>query len=355
VNTAGSPPEWTGYAWGALAVTACTAFCGLVQGYLERSSLVMVNLLSVVGVSMRFGFGASLFTAALSALAFDFFFIPPVFAFAPSDLRSAATLVVMVVVAGVISGLAEQARRQRRIAQTRELTLETERLRNSLLSAVSHDLRTPLAAIYGAGTELLEDATRLTAIERDELAQSIVEEAARLDQAVTNLLDLARLDGGPPQIGKTQEPLDEVVEAALTRLGGRLQARPVLTRVPQEIPMVAVDAMLIEHVLVNLLENALKYSPAGTPVEIEASRSPGAVVVEVRDRGAGIADSEAEKLFERFYRGAAQPGLDGGVGLGLTICRAIMKAHGGTIALSNRDGGGAVARLTFPVESEQSH
>jgi two-component system sensor histidine kinase KdpD len=320
-----------------------------VSRYLQLSELVMISLLPVIAISTQFGFGPSLFAAALSALAFDFFFIPPVFALAPSDLKSLITLLVMVIVATVISGLAERTRRQHQAAQMRDLQIETERLRNTLLSAVSHDLRTPLATIFGAGTELLEDGADLAPAEREGLVQAIVEEAAHLDQLVTNMLNVARLDGGPIGIRKRPEPLDEVVEAALSRLRGRLADRPVRSRVPEEIPMVPIDAVLIQQVLVNLIENALRYTSEGTPLEIEASCDADQVVVEVRDRGPGIREEEAERLFERFYRGQPQSSRDGGVGLGLTICRAIIRAHGGTIALMNRDQGGAIARLTLPL------
>jgi len=342
-------PRWVGYGWGIVAVAAFAAFSGLISPYLQLSDLVMINLLPVIAISTRFSLGPSLFAAALSALCFDFFFIPPVFSLAPSDLKSLVTLLVMVVVAVVISGLAERSRRQRSAAQTRDLQIETERLRSSLLSAVSHDLRTPLATIFGAGTELLEDGAELAPSERDGLVQAIVEEAAHLDQLVTNLLEVTRLDGGRIDIRKRPEPLEEVVEAALSRLRGRLGDRPVHSHVPEEIPMVPIDAMLIQQVLVNLLENALRYTSRGTAIEVEASCSSSRVVLEIRDRGPGIREEEAERLFERFYRGEGQSVHDGGVGLGLTICRAIVRAHDGKIELLNRDGGGAIARVSLPL------
>jgi len=340
---------WTGYLWGVGSVAASVTFSDLVARYLQLSDLVMITLLPVVGIATQFGIGPSLLTAALSALCFDFFFIPPTHAFAPSDLKSGVTLVVMVVVAGVISGLAQLGRRQQQAARSREVALSAERTRNSLLSAVSHDLRTPLATIFGAGTELLQDGNEMTDSERQELSQSIVEEAARLDRLVTNLLDVARLDDTGTRIKKRPEPLDEIVEAALGRVQGRLGGRSVRSRVPQAIPMVPMDAVLIQQVLVNILENALRYTPEGTPIEIEVSEAGPDVIVEVRDSGPGIRDEEADRIFERFYRGAAHSTRDGGMGLGLAICRAIILAHGGTIGLSNRDGGGAIARFTLPL------
>jgi two-component system sensor histidine kinase KdpD len=344
-----TPGTWRGYVWSFAAVAPFAGVSGAVHGYLQLSELVMINLLPVIAVSTQFGYGPSLLAATLSAVCFDFFFIPPRFAFAPSDLKSIVTLLVMVIVAVVISGLTQRTRRQQRTAQARELQIETERMRSSLLSAVSHDLRTPLATIFGAGTELLEDGAELASAEREGLIQAIVEEAAHLDQLLTNLLEVARLDGKPIAIRRRPEPLDEVVEAALSRLRGRLGARSVRSRVPEQIPMVPIDAVLIQQVLVNLLENALRYTADGTPLEIEATSGPAQVTLEVRDRGPGIREEEAEKLFERFYRGHTHSPRDGGVGLGLTICRAIVHAHGGTIALVNRAEGGTIARLTLPL------
>lgn len=312
----------------------------------------MINLVAVVAIAMKFGIGPSLTTAAASAIGFDFFFIPPRFAFAPEDLKSAITLIVMVAVAAVISGLGEQTRRQHGAAKKRELQMETERLRSSLLSAVSHDLRTPLAAILGAGTELLEEGRKLSESEHDGLVESIVEEAERLDELVTNLLDVARLDGGAVVVRKRAEPLDEVVEAALSRLQGRLGDRAVRSRIPEEIPMVPMEAVLVQHVLVNLLENALRHAPGDSPIEIEASATTGLVTVEVRDRGPGIGTDDADHLFDRFQRGTLANRRDGGMGLGLTICREIVRAHGGRISIENREGGGAVVRFVLPLDAE---
>jgi len=343
-----------GYLSGAAAVALGLAFSGLAAAYVQPSDLVMFNLVAVVAISMRFDLGPSLSTAALSALGFDFFFIPPKFSFASEDLKGLVTLIVMVVVAGIISGLGAQTRRQRAAAQSRELQIETERLRSSLLSVVSHDMRTPLAAILGAGTVLLQDGGKLDLPARDGLAESIVEEAERLDQLVINLLAMVRLDDGAIEVKKRPEPLDEVVEDALQRVRGRLGTRPVQSKVPQEIPMVPMDAVLIRQVLVNLLENARRYAADGSPIEVEAAATPSSVSIEVRDRGPGILAEEAERLFERFYRGSASASRDGGVGLGLTLCRAIVEAHGGSIRIENRDGGGAVVRVTLPLGKESA-
>jgi two-component system, OmpR family, sensor histidine kinase KdpD len=338
----------SGYVWGLLAASLCLAICGILSPYLRLSELVMISLLGVVAVSTRFGIGPSLFTAAVTALTFDFFFIPPVFALGSADLEGTITVLVMSAVATVISGLGERSRREQAATRSRDLQIQAERLRSSLLSAVSHDLRTPLAAIFGAGTELLQDGARLDETERRALVSSIVEESSRLNQLVTNLLEVARFETGSVELRKRPEPVDEVFEAALGRLQGRLIDRDVRTTVPESIPMVPMDAVLVEQVLVNLLENAIRYTPAGSPLELEASDANGVVTIELRDRGPGIQEAEKERLFERFHRGADPKPRDGGVGLGLTICRAIVEAHGGTIAIANRAGGGATVSFTLP-------
>ncbi len=178
-----------------------------------------------------------------------------------------------------------------------------------------------------------------------------MEEAERLDRLVTNLLELAKFEGGTPEIRKRLEPLDEIVEASLARLHGRLGNRPVNAHVPQEVPMVPMEPVLIQQVLTNLLENALRYTPESSPIEVEATSDGERARVEVRDHGPGIVEAEAPRLFERFYRGRAGGTRDGGVGLGLTICRAIVEAHGGSISISNHADGGAVAGFSLPLAS----
>jgi two-component system, OmpR family, sensor histidine kinase KdpD len=234
-------------------------------------------------------------------------------------------------------------------AQRATVQMETERLRNALLSSVSHDLRTPLAVITGATSSLLEGRDALDATTRDELARTAFAEAERLNRLLRNLLDMTRLEAGAVQVQKEWQPLEEVVGAALTRLDAQLQDRPIATRLPPDLPLVPLDSVLIEQVLVNLLENALKYTPAGSPIDITARAAPKMVTVEVADRGPGLADGDEQRIFDKFYR-AARADAPGGVGLGLTICRAIVEAHGGRIWAENRPDGGVVFRFTLPVE-----
>ncbi len=240
------------------------------------------------------------------------------------------------------SRLAEQA-------QQAILQVEAERLRSSLLSSVSHDLRTPLSVITGAASALLQTEPALAAEARRDLAETIHEEARRLDRLVRNLLDMTRLAAGAVKITKEWQPIEGVIGAALGRMEDQLHDRKVDVRLAPGLPPVPIDGLLIEQVLINLLENAAKYSPDGTPIDISASTDGAHLVVAVADRGPGIPRELVDRIFEKFYR-LPREGAGGGAGLGLAICRGIVDAHGGRIWAENRDGGGAVFRFALPID-----
>ncbi len=228
--------------------------------------------------------------------------------------------------------------------------METERLRSSLLSAVSHDLRTPLSVVTGAASTLLESDESLEGPVRRELLGSILAEAERLNRLVANLLDMTRLEAGALKLHKEWQPLEEVIGAAIARLRRQLEGRPIAARLPADLPLAPMDELLMQQVLVNLLENAAKYTPAGSPIEITARAEDDRLVVEVADRGPGLPPADLERVFDKFFRGSGVSGRPG-AGLGLTICRGIVELHGGKIAAENRSGGGAVFRFTLPLGS----
>jgi two-component system sensor histidine kinase KdpD len=231
--------------------------------------------------------------------------------------------------------------------QDAHVRIETERLRNSLLSSVSHDLRTPLATITGAVSTILESGDRLDGRTRQELLESVREEAERLNRLVQNLLEMTRLESGALELKKEWHPLEEIVGAALSRLGRRLAGRRVTTQVPPDLPLVPLDDVLIEQVLINLLDNALKYTPAGSPIRIIATATDQAVTVEVADHGPGLPPGEEDRVFDKFYRGKPTDGR--GAGLGLSICQGIVKAHGGRIWAQNLPEGGVAFLFTLPL------
>jgi two-component system sensor histidine kinase KdpD len=247
-------------------------------------------------------------------------------------------------------------------AEQATLTAEAERLRAALLSSVSHDLRTPLAIIAGALSSLTQAGADIDAATRNELAQTAYDETNRLNRLLSNLLEMTRLQAGAVQVRKEWQPLEEVIGVAVARVAeganspGMLpDGRPLQITLPPDLPLVPLDVLLIEQVLVNLLENAVKHTPPGTPISLrarqigpgEAQRGPSAVEVAIADRGPGLAPGDEQRIFDKFYRG---DGGRGHVGLGLAICKGMVEAHGGRIWAENQLGGGALFRFTLPLD-----
>ena len=232
------------------------------------------------------------------------------------------------------------------VAQGTTVQMESERLRNSLLAAISHDLRTPLAALVG-----MADSLAMMQPPGDsrqaELAGSIREAALRMSSQVSNLLDMARLQSGQVQLNLQWLPLEEAVGSALRAMEGTLDARRVRVALPPDLPLLHVDAALFERVLCNVLENAGKYTPPGSPIEIAAAVAGDRVKVMVDDHGPGLPKSREEAIFQMFERGRKETATPG-VGLGLAICRAIVEAHGGSITGQTRPGGGARFTIELP-------
>jgi two-component system sensor histidine kinase KdpD len=478
---------------GAAVVATETAICSLVLDH-RMADVVMVYLLGVVLVAMRFGYGPSLFTAAASVAAFDFFFTAPYFSFAVADKRYVVTFAIMFFVAFVISNRTERMRRLASTARDREsrtatlyamsrelavarssdemtrvayrhlhevfhtsvclllpdeggvlrrnsafepeielgaaltsaaerafadgpkargcraldgfwivalqastgpvgvliarpadrayfaisahaelldtfasqialaleraqlgdhaqrvqVEVQNERLRNALLSSVSHDLRTPLAVIMGAVTALLEGSPSRSPGRRGEYLTAISHEASHMNRLVRNLLSMTSLEAGALRVrNKEWQPLEEVIGVALNRLDEQLDDRPVHVEVPSEASLVPFDAILVEQVFINLVENAVKYTPASSPIFIAARRIARGVEVTVADSGPGVPAGQEESIFEKFHR-VARSGP--GMGIGLTICRGIVTAHGGKIWYERAEGGGASFRFVLPLD-----
>jgi len=492
--------RWPGYLWSVGVTAAITSLSVFAFGFLELVNLVMLYLLGVMYIATRFGRGPSVLASLLSVAAFDFFFVPPRFSFAVTDVQYLVTFAVMLAVGLIVATLTVDLRSQAKVSQhrarragvlytfTRELGLtqtetevcevavrhigeefegqsvvllpdfegrihyprsqsfqfsfhgsdlgvaqwafdhgriagrgtdtlpgtegvylpmpdahgtvgvlallpinlrrvflpeqkrlidtfiaqivqalgrvrltrdaqaakikaETESLRNSLLSAISHDFRTPLASIVGASSSLIDDSSRLSEPARLDLGRTIYEEAQRMTKLANNLLDMARLEAGNVRLNRQWCPLEEIVGGVLTRLHARLAHHPVAIKLPSGLPLVHVDPVMIEQVFENLIENAVKYTPSGTAIEIGAEVGDDKTVCWVADRGDGLPAGKEDMLFEKFYRGAKE-GAQSGVGLGLTICRAIVEAHGGSIRAENREGGGARFSFTIPLTGE---
>ena len=230
-------------------------------------------------------------------------------------------------------------------AHESQLQVQTEQLRNSLLSSVSHDLRTPLATIAGTATSLLEQAEPGD----PEGLQTIVDESRRLTRLVENLLDMARLDAGSLVLKRQWNVLEEIVGVALHNVRRELNDHEVCVRIPPDFPLLNIDGFLIEQLLVNLLENASRYTPAGSKIEISAVANEHRVEIRIADNGPGVPPGSEEKVFDKFFRGSAvAPDGRRGVGLGLAICQAIVQAHAGKITVANRPQGGAEFVVSLP-------
>jgi len=235
------------------------------------------------------------------------------------------------------------------IAQDAVVRMESERLRNSLLAALSHDLRTPLTILVGLAESLALTKPPLS-MEQLETAEAIQEEALRMSTLVSNLLDMARIESGDVTLNLEWQPLEEVVGAALEATRAMLRQHRVEVRLPRDLPLVRFDAVLIERVLVNLLENASKYTPAGCQVTLSAEVSDDQLEVSVSDNGPGLPAGREEAVFQKFTRGNRESATPG-VGLGLAICRAIIESHHGKIVGTNRPAGGVTFSFTLPLGS----
>jgi two-component system sensor histidine kinase KdpD len=253
-------------------------------------------------------------------------------------------------------GLALQRARSQRDERCARDEAQSQAVRNALLAAISHDYRTPLATIMGAASSLESQGARLDAAQRDRLAHSIVEEATRLARLTDNTLQLARLDAPGVALRCDWESAEEIVGTVLAHVRRRDAARRVRARLEPGLPLLWCDALLLAQLLDNLVDNALKYSPADAPVELLVQRQGEQIVLAVRDRGPGIAPAWRERIFEVFQRGewrpaAAAPAASPGAGVGLAVCRAIARAHGGELRLRPRGRGGASFECVLPLRT----
>ena len=342
------------------AVAICSAISILLRSRVAQTNLAIIYILGVLAVSVRCSRRPALLNAFSMVAAFHYFCVPPFDSFKLNDDSDLITILGMLIVALVTTTLTvkirnqaaeaiereEQTRELFRLRQEAEIEVQNERTRNALLSAVSHDIKTPLASIYGAATSLLEEEARLDSDSRRELVESISDDAERLNRVVTNLLEMTRLNAGL-QPARDWYPLEEIIGSALTRLEKSLRGRQITANVAPDLPLVYVDGVLLEQVFVNLLENVAKYTPKGGHVKIVAESNGSKIAVSIEDQGPGFAPGDEAHLFDKFFRGKVE-GVRG-VGLGLAICKAIVEIHDGTITAANSPLGGAVVRFELPV------
>jgi two-component system, OmpR family, sensor histidine kinase KdpD len=229
------------------------------------------------------------------------------------------------------------------------LKAQTEALRSTFLRSLSDDLQTPLAAITEGAAALLRTDLSTDQQIRRKLYQGIQDEAEHLSKIIRDVLDMTRIEAKAVNAKIGRQPFNKIVATVLDRLSERFKNRKVTVNIPKDLPLIPLDPLLIERVFANLLDNAIKYTPQGTPLDLSAKIKGEALLVEVADRGPGISPGDEERIFEKFVRTSE----GGGIGLGLTISRAIIEAHGGRIWAENRPGGGAIFHFTLPLQRQE--
>jgi K+-sensing histidine kinase KdpD len=366
------PPVAVGVAVAAVAVALTTLAIYPLRTVMPAVSTGVVYLLAVLLVSTWFGMWVGLATAVGSALAFNWFHLPPTGRLTISDPENVVALCVFLAAAAIVSTLAELARSRaleaeqrsreadERLAAYREAqaerdalqreVVETQALRRSddlktaLLRAVSHDLRSPLTAIGAAGEALA--SSHLTAAERQELAAAVVGEASRMSRLVDKLLDLSRLQGGAAEPRAEWCSVEEVLRVAIDETP---HAAGWSVGIDPELPLIRADAAQLERAFANLLENAARHG-GEHPVAVRARAVGHRVLVRVVDRGPGIAESERERIFEPFYRGADDDHT--GSGLGLAVVRGFVEANGGRVWAESLPGQGATFVVELPMAGD---
>ncbi len=328
-----------------LVVGLATALNALLVSYLALANLIMVYLLGVTYVASRCTPRAAILASFLSVAVFDFAFVHPSGTFAVSDVEYVFTFFVMLVVSLLISSLTVRLRQQSKARAEATMQAEIEQMRGDLLSAVSHDLRTPLASIEGSAGALLQQK-ELTEQSR-QLAGTIQEESVRMAQLIRNLLDMTRVQG-KIDLDLDWYALDELLANAILRTASMFD-HPVRLSVTPDAPLARVDGVLLEQVFVNLLENASRHAGRACQVDIELRGSRGRATITVSDDGPGLEAGSESRVFERFMGADTR-----GFGLGLAISRAAVEAHGGSITASNRAEGGAMFTMILPAGEEST-
>jgi two-component system, OmpR family, sensor histidine kinase KdpD len=351
-------------AWQSVAVTVLTIFLATIAGLIIHSvfdispvNVVMIYILTVAFTSLRDGYGAAVLASVLSVISFNFFFIPPELTFHVTDAQYLITFAGLFSVGLIIADLNARTRRQAEAAYRREqqtaLLREKEKLQSTLLNSISHDLRTPLVSITGALSSLKDDAHHLNEAARQDMLEAAYEDAERLNRFVGNLLEMSRLQAGSHQLKREFYDIQEIISVARAQLRNILDKRELRIELAPDLPLLWVDLVLFAQILVNLLDNASKYSTPSSRIEIRAYQHKDSVTIEVADQGIGIPEEELRHIFEKFYRASTVNGRSG-TGLGLSICEGLVELHNGKIHAENRKGGGARFLIQLPVIQAES-
>jgi two-component system sensor histidine kinase KdpD len=336
------------YITAVIGVAALTVACWFLTPLTGYGGISLIFLLGVLLAGMVLNRGPVLLVAGLSALSWNFLFIPPLFTLHIAKFEDALTFATYFIIAITVGSLTAQLKAREHLAAQVQLAQESERLRKTLLDCVSHELKTPLAAIGAASQELLRLVPNIQDPQMlKELASEIRDGSRRLNRVVDNLLDMNRLESGVIRPKREWCDVRELLQSAVDIERESINGRDIRLDVPEEIPLALVDHTLIEQAVAKLLANSGSHTPPRLPIEIDAEYKNDQLLISVSDRGPGIPIESADRLFEKFYRGDDRK--TGGLGLGLSIAKGLIEAHGGRLTAENRDGGGARFTIRLPV------
>jgi K+-sensing histidine kinase KdpD len=331
-------------AFSSLAAAAAILFAFRTD--LDKAHVALVFLLVVLASSASGGRVLGAAIALTAFLIFDWFFLPPYNTLLVRNPLDWVVLIAFLITSFVAAELLYRARAERAAVERAEALREADKLKDALLASLSHDLRTPLTTIKGLAHELQSLGDERTLI--------IEEQADRLNHLVTDLLDVARLDGGALPLDIQVNAADDLLGAIVQHVSGRPDRNRVRVSLddPSSLSLGRFDFVHSLRILANLVDNALKYAPVDTPVEVTGGLDNGEIVFRVADRGAGVPATERERIFTPFYRPAERTADAGSAGLGLSIARRLAEVQGGTLSYSDRQGGGAVFEVRLPAANE---
>lgn len=310
--------------------------------------VALILLLAVSVLAMLFEIAPVLITALISALVWNFFFIPPVFTLHIGDTEDLLMLLMYFVVALINVVLTTKIRQYEKESRNKEERETTIRLYNTLLNSLSHELRTPISTVIGAADTLRENESQLTKVQQRELITEVGIAGARLNRQVENLLNMSRLESGTLRIKRDWCDVNELIFTEIANDKTLAQQHTIEFAPQEKLPMFHLDRGLLEVVIHNVIHNAIQHTPAGSVITITASQEKNGCVVSIRDNGPGFPEDEIENVFEKFYR--VPHSVTGGTGLGLSIAKGYVEAHGGKIVLTNVPEGGAEFTIHIPAE-----
>jgi two-component system sensor histidine kinase KdpD len=344
--------------------------CYLLSVYIGYKVVALILMVTVSLIAMFFDIAPVLISAILSALIWDFFFIPPRFKFRVSSAEDSLLLLMYFVIALVNASLTFKIRQIEKKASEKEEKENAIKLYNTLLNSLSHELQTPIATIIGATDTLRDSETKLSGENKNELVNEISIAALRLNEQVKNLLNMSRLESGFLQLKKDWCDINELIYSAVNKVQLKVCNRKIQITVPENFPLFKLDFGIMEQIIYNLLNNALQYTPCNSTISIAANYSTivkghfdvdenvsivhrdsvsTKMTIVILDNGPGFPEKEINKVFDKFYR--LDTSRTGGTGLGLSIVKGFIEAHNGTIELTNMLHGGARFKIEIPAEA----